>query len=81
MDPGAGSMDVFSRRARDNFANRCLHHHVFDQVLLGRIFTHLGLEILVNERIEPLHIVALGRKASGGLKFRYRSRMVPPGML
>jgi SAM-dependent methyltransferase len=70
MDPGASSMELFAERARDNAANRCLHHHVFDQVLLGRIFTHLGLEILVTERIEPLHIVTLGRKACGGLEAR-----------
>jgi SAM-dependent methyltransferase len=68
MDPGAGNMEVFTHRARDNFANRCLHHHVFDQVLLSRIFRYLGLEILVNERIEPIHIVTLGRKASDRLE-------------
>ena len=31
LDPGVASADEFHRRSLDNFNNRCLHHHVFDE--------------------------------------------------
>ena len=43
MTPDIGDRDSFERRARDNFANRCLHHHVFDMALMEQMFEHFGL--------------------------------------
>ena len=31
MDFAAGSKQDFHRRSLENFSNRCLHHHVFDE--------------------------------------------------
>jgi SAM-dependent methyltransferase len=41
--PDTPDPESFRRRGLANFENRCLHHHVFDQALISRIFEHLGV--------------------------------------
>src|SRR2546429_2959951 len=45
-DPGAGSMDAFVARARNNIEHRSLHHRVFDTELLLRLVDKAGARIL-----------------------------------
>jgi SAM-dependent methyltransferase len=49
-DPPARNPEFFRTRSADNFRNRGLHHHVFDEALIARLFAHLG--------IRPLHAVS-----------------------
>lgn len=46
MDPGVESAQEFRRRAEDNYNNRCLHHHVFDEELLAMIYDFFDVEII-----------------------------------
>ena len=46
LDPPAGSLEQFHQRSLDNFNNRCLHHHVFDNKLVLEICDYLGMSIL-----------------------------------
>jgi SAM-dependent methyltransferase len=46
MDPPAGDLDHFRRRSLDNFANRTLHHHVFDLDVMAAMFAFLDFDIL-----------------------------------
>lgn len=46
MDIECGGKEKFIRRAERNFENRCLHHHVFNEVCLRRIFEFVGLEVI-----------------------------------
>lgn len=62
MDPPAGSLQMFERRSKDNFQNRCLHHHVFDLSLVREIFKYLELQILKDDIILPYHITVLAGK-------------------
>jgi SAM-dependent methyltransferase len=50
MDPGAGSFDQFRLRSLDNFKNRCLHHHVFDQNNSRELLEKVGMEVIAVER-------------------------------
>lgn len=63
MDPPAGDRDSFQRRSMDNLHNRTLHHHVFDRELIGKIFEHAGLEMIIQQETPTDHI-ALGVKRS-----------------
>jgi SAM-dependent methyltransferase len=61
IDAGVGSAEEFRRRALDNINNRCLHHHVFDQVNSRELLTRCGMEVLAVELAIPCHIVLLAR--------------------
>ncbi len=60
-DPPAGDPEAFRQRSMDNVKNRTLHHHVFDRELIGQIFKHAELEMVVQQetRTDP---IALGVK-------------------
>lgn len=46
MDPGVASLEEFIERSQKNFKNRCLHHHIFDEQLLQKIFKFIEVNIL-----------------------------------
>ncbi|MGZ4877143.1 MAG: methyltransferase domain-containing protein [Candidatus Angelobacter sp.] len=48
-------------RSMSNLANRCLHHHVFDEVNSADLLARVGLEILALELAFPCHIFILSR--------------------
>ncbi len=63
LDPGSGKdFERFRQRGELNFENRCLHHHVFSQDVLGEIFTYLGIEIISQQFIPTMHQVIIGKK-------------------
>lgn len=65
-DPGAGSAAEFEQRSRANLQNRCLHHHVFDTIMVATLLDHVGLELLAIEPMRPNHIVVVARKPPAG---------------
>jgi SAM-dependent methyltransferase len=60
-DAGAGSQENFQQRSLDNFSNRCLHHHVFDEQNSRELLTRVGFEVLAIELAAPFHICILAR--------------------
>jgi len=60
-DSHAGSLEDFTRRARRNPENRCLHHHVFDLELMQAALIETGWSALATERVRPLHLISLAR--------------------
>lgn len=58
-DPGAGNATEFRCRAEQNFANRSLHHHVFDARLIDELVGFVGLKIIALETAAPHHIAAI----------------------
>jgi SAM-dependent methyltransferase len=61
MDPAAGSAGQFRRRSLDNFTNRCLHHHVFNETNSRELLSRLGMTVLAVETAWPHHIFLLAR--------------------
>lgn len=43
LDPPAGDFLKFKNRSMENYANRTLHHHVFDLSLMTSMVEYLGL--------------------------------------
>ena len=64
MDPLAGSLDNFQKRSLENFSNRCLHHHVFNEHNSRDLLTKVGFEVLSIERAAPDHLCILAKKTS-----------------
>lgn len=62
LDPEAGTHAQFAKRAKNNYDNRCLHHHVFDSSLAFHLFDYMQLNILAIEAIAPLHILVIAQK-------------------
>jgi len=65
LDPAAGDKEHFHRRSLQNFENRCLHHHVFDERNSRELLEAAGLTVGVQERIRPHHLVLLAHCPSG----------------
>lgn len=60
-DPNAGSLEEFRERSLNNFENRCLHHHVFNESNSRELLLAAGLEVLSVERVWPNHIFLVAR--------------------
>jgi hypothetical protein len=60
-DVAAGSREDFHRRSVDNFSNRCLHHHVFDENNSRELLSRVGFEVLALDLAHPFHICILAR--------------------
>jgi SAM-dependent methyltransferase len=61
MDKAAGNLESFKIRSLNNFNNRTLHHHVFDEKLLVQLFEYLNIQVIEISFIKPFHIIALGK--------------------
>ena len=61
MDPGAGSAEEFRSRSLNNFTNRCLHHHVFDETNSRELLTACEMTVLAVELAFPFHIFLFAR--------------------
>jgi len=60
-DPLAGSKEEFHNRSLNNFSNRCLHHHVFDEKNSHALLSRAGFEVLTVDLAFPFHICILAR--------------------
>lgn len=58
-DRAAGSFDNFKKRSLDNFNNRCLHHHVFDESNSRDLLSAIGFEVLAVDLARPYHLCLL----------------------
>lgn len=67
LDPAAGDFAAFKARSLENFANRCLHHHVFDTDLAVRLVDHAGLQILAVDGAGGFNIILLCSKPDSGM--------------
>lgn len=59
-DIPAGSKDDFRKRSLNNFSNRCLHHHVFDERNSRELLCRVGFDVLSLDVLSP-HICILAR--------------------
>lgn len=62
LDLAAGDKKSFRKRSKNNFSNRCLHQHIFDDKLLSRIFRFFSLKI-INCQTVGVDIIILGKES------------------
>lgn len=61
MDVACGGKEAFIQRAALNYDNRCLHHHVFDENCLKKLYQYFNLEVLEFTEIYNNYLI-LGKK-------------------
>jgi len=61
LDPAAGNFEKFKQRSSDNYNNRCLHHHVFNEIILREIGQYVMLEPVLIKSYRQ-RIIALYKK-------------------
>jgi ubiquinone/menaquinone biosynthesis C-methylase UbiE len=61
LDPMAGNIEEFKMRSLKNYDNRALHHHVFDQEVMGDMLAYCGFEILKLNKTDK-DLFSLSRK-------------------
>ena len=62
MDKASGNAAQFRERSLNNFENRALHHHVFNNSLLKDIYSYFELEVLLAYEGKIGHII-LGKRS------------------
>ena len=60
-DVGAGTPEQFHKRSLDNFSNRCLHHHVFDEHNSRELLSRCAYDVLALDFRLPSHMCILAR--------------------
>lgn len=63
-DPSAGTFEEFRNRSLDNFNNRCLHQHVFDEHNSSALLASTGYKVLAVEVVLALHVCLLAQTCS-----------------
>lgn len=61
MDYECGGKEAFLERAKENYNNRCLHHHVFCPEVLRKLYEYVGISI-IREAIYGNNFVIVGVK-------------------
>jgi SAM-dependent methyltransferase len=61
-DDGVENIAEFEKRSKNNFENRCLHHHVFDLELMETMLTHVGLKIVLKDVAPPFNLIMMAIK-------------------
>jgi SAM-dependent methyltransferase len=62
LDPGIESYEALVERTRNNFTNRCVHHHIFNTPLLVQLVDYTRFQVLKVGHFTPFHIVVLAQK-------------------
>ncbi len=57
FDLAAGSRDNFIKRSKKNIKFRCLHHHVFDEKVLRKIYRFSGLSVIMTAQTNNDYII------------------------
>jgi SAM-dependent methyltransferase len=62
------TLQAFRQRSLKNFENRGLHHHVFDEGVLRRVFEHLNISTVFVDYARPCHLIIMGRINEAGVR-------------
>ena len=64
MDSGIENIDQLTTRTFENFTNRCVHHHIFNTLLVVKMVNFSGFKICDIQHFNPFHIIILLQKTS-----------------
>lgn len=63
-DAMINSPEELKKRTKDNFINRCVHHHVYSLELIRELLMHCGFKIEYQQKAPPFHLVTVAAKIS-----------------
>jgi predicted SAM-dependent methyltransferase len=64
LDKGTTTKEELINRTKNNFLNRCVHHHVFNFELITELLNYTGFTIIKQQWIAPFHLVTIAQKVS-----------------
>jgi len=62
LDSGVASKAELEIRTRDNYTNRCVHHHVFSHNLMKEMLEYCGFDVIYTFEANPFHLGMIGKK-------------------
>ncbi len=62
LDKGTTTIEELTRRTKDNFVNRCVHHHVFSFELVTDLLNYCGFSVVKQKWLAPFHLVTIAKK-------------------
>jgi len=60
-DKGVTSLEELKVRIKENYKNRCIHHHVFNLATIKQILEYCGYEVLHQQEVHHFHLVTVAR--------------------
>jgi ubiquinone/menaquinone biosynthesis C-methylase UbiE len=63
-DKMINSREELKSRIRDNFSNRCVHHHVYSLHLIKELLNYCDFKVLYQQKAKPFHLVTVAEKMS-----------------
>ncbi len=61
-DAFLNSVEELKSRIKDNYSNRCVHHHVYSLELLSELLVYCGFKVTYQQKASPFHLVVVGEK-------------------
>jgi predicted SAM-dependent methyltransferase len=61
-DAYLNSVEELKSRIKDNFSNRCVHHHVYSLELLSELLIYCGFKVTYQQKASPFHLIIIGEK-------------------
>lgn len=61
LDYDAKDRSTFEERVKNNFYNRCLHHHTFDLDSITRLIKYCSFQVIFAQRYDP-HLIIWAKK-------------------
>lgn len=62
LDAGVKDITELKERTKNNFINRCIHHHVYSLDLLENLLTYCGFKTTYKQKAAPFHLIILAQK-------------------
>ncbi|MFY7900652.1 MAG: methyltransferase domain-containing protein, partial [Chitinophagaceae bacterium] len=59
MEKGVIDKQAFEDRLKDNYINRCAHHHVFSEEVIAQMLEYVGFKVDYQIIVHQFHLVAL----------------------
>lgn len=61
-DTGVTSKEQLIERTKDNFENRCVHHHVFSLNLIKELLEYCDFQVTYQQKGHPFHLITYASK-------------------
>ena len=61
-DPERKTSQKLSETIKNNFQDRMVHHHVFNQDLVQKMLEFCGFQVFFQQEMEPFHLITLASK-------------------
>jgi SAM-dependent methyltransferase len=62
IDKGINSITELRNRIKNNFINRCVHHHVFSFEVIKQMLDFTGFATIYQQKAEPFHLITVAKK-------------------